>query len=49
MWEVGTNGGTGEEEKEGRKKNIQGHSVYGFMSDNKYVYELAIITCLNSI
>jgi FkbM family methyltransferase len=32
-----------------RKKNIQGHSVYGFMSDNKHVYELAIITCLNNI
>lgn len=32
-----------------RRKNIQGHSVYGFMSDNKHVYEVAIITCLNNI
>ena len=32
-----------------RRKNIQGHSVYGFMSDNKHVYEVAIITCLNDI
>lgn len=32
-----------------RRRNIQGHSVYGFMSDNKHVYELAIITCLNNI
>lgn len=32
-----------------RRKNIQGHSVYGFMSNNKHVYELAIITCLNNI
>lgn len=32
-----------------RKKNIQAHSVYGFMSDDKHVYELAIITCLNNV
>tara|TARA_B100000900_G_scaffold404480_1_gene412891 strand:- start:3520 stop:4482 length:963 start_codon:yes stop_codon:yes gene_type:complete len=32
-----------------RGKNIQGHSVYGFMSDNKHVYEVAIITCLKNI
>tara|TARA_B100001964_G_C14202454_1_gene586504 strand:- start:778 stop:1770 length:993 start_codon:yes stop_codon:yes gene_type:complete len=32
-----------------RKGNEQGHSVYSSMSDNKNIYELAIITCLNSI
>ena len=32
-----------------RKKNIQGHSVYSPMSDNKYVYEISIITCLKSL
>ena len=32
-----------------RKKNIQAHSVYGFMADDKHVYELAIITCLNNV
>ena len=32
-----------------RRKNIQGHSVYGFMSDNKHVYEVAIVSCLNNI
>ena len=32
-----------------RKNNIQGHSVYCPMSENKNIYEISIITCLKSI
>ena len=32
-----------------RKNNIQGHSVYGPMCEKKYIYEIAIITCLKSL